>query len=81
MFYHGKCVVHGKGLSGSLLATLSPDNAIVHGCDVLNKKGLRSPLPSRYFIVHKSQQINFFANTDLNRLAVITNNASTSFSN
>ena len=36
----------GAWLSGSLHATPSPDNAIecvVHGCDVLNKKGFAHP--------------------------------------
>ena len=43
MFNHGKCVVHEKR---GLVATLSPDNAIacvLHGCDVLNKRGFARP--------------------------------------
>ena len=51
MFNHGKCVVHGKWK----LATLSPDNAIecvVHGCDVLNKRGFARPyVPSEHTLV------------------------------
>ena len=38
-------VVHGKGAKWKF-ATLSPDNAIecvVHGCDVLNKRGFARP--------------------------------------
>ena len=45
MFNHGKCVVHGKG--GLVEACYSsPDTAIecvVHGCDVLNKRGFTRP--------------------------------------
>ena len=45
MFNHGKCVVLGKrGLVEA--CSLSPDNAIeyvVHGCDVLNKRGFARP--------------------------------------
>ena len=36
------CGTWEEGLSGSLLL-FSPDNAIVHGCDVLNKRGFARP--------------------------------------